>query len=133
MAEGTRSVLVPGCPRPAQPTTPSSGMCGSGAGNSRGSPSQLGTAFPYKAGPRGEEPARDAPRSCHEAAGWDPHNAGEPQWRALGAGAAGLGWTWGRHGAETGRASLILSSQARGWEEVRLSTAASVSFLKSFP
>lgn len=69
-------MLVLGCLCPVQPTTPSSGMCGSGAGNNCGSPSQLGTAFPYKAGPRGEEPGPGRPRSCHEAGGWDPHSSG---------------------------------------------------------
>lgn len=71
-------MLVLGCPCPAQPTTttPSSGMCGSGAGSNYGSPSQLGTAFPYKAWPRGEEPGLGRPRFCHEAGGWDPHSSG---------------------------------------------------------
>lgn len=69
-------MLVLRWPCPAQPTTPSSGMCGSETGSNCGSPSQLGTAFPYKAGPHGEEPGPGRPRSCHEAGGWDSHNSG---------------------------------------------------------
>lgn len=76
-------------------------------------PSQLGTAFPYKAGPRGEEPGLGRPRSCHEAGGWDPHSSGAQQWRVRGGGAAGLGWAWDRDPCR-GLASLVLSSQGPG-------------------
>lgn len=55
-------MLVLGCPCPAQPTTtPSSGMCGSGAGSNCGSPSQLGTASHIRPGPAGRSRVWDAP------------------------------------------------------------------------
>lgn len=106
-------MLVLGCPCPAQPTTPSSGMCGSGAGSSCGSPSQLGTAFPYKAGPRGEEPGSGRPPFLPRGRRVGPSQLRAHQWRARGGEAAGPGWAWGR-GTEMGSGLLVLSSQLRG-------------------
>lgn len=61
MAWGTRGVLVPGYPCPAQPTTPTSGMCGRGAGSSCGSRVSWAQLSHIRPGPAGRSRAWDAP------------------------------------------------------------------------
>lgn len=112
---GTRGVLVPGYPCPAQPTTPTSGMCGRGAGSSCGSRVSWAQLSHIRPGPRGEEPGLGRPRSCHEAGGWDPHSSGAQQWRVRGGGASGLGWAWDRgSGSEFGLACPFLPGLGAG-------------------
>lgn len=70
---GARGVRGPRCPLPAQPRSEFAGMCGSrGPKGVTGSPNRpdAGARVNFsliRPGPAGRSPARDAPRSCHEA------------------------------------------------------------------